>query len=68
MNITLAGGVDDFDEAHSVIHKKLFSVGILDCWVIRLTGIELGEIQRYEMWHTSANGRVNVSEGVYQTR
>jgi len=37
---TLSGGVDDFDEAHFVVHEQLFPIGVLDCGVVRLSANE----------------------------
>lgn len=34
--LTLTSGINEFDEAHSIVHYKLFSIGIFYSWVIRL--------------------------------
>ena len=36
MIVTLSCCIDDFDKAHAVIDDKLFSIGILYCWVVCL--------------------------------
>ena len=34
--LTLTSSIDHFYKTHSVVHYKLFSIGIFYCWVIRL--------------------------------
>lgn len=35
----MSSGIDDFHEAHFVVHYELFSVCVLYCWII---GLEIG--------------------------
>ena len=64
----MPGGIDDFHEAHFVVHYELFSVCILYCWIIGLgigvncwikEGRAAGE--RTDLWASERGGRAIAS-------